>query len=83
MKEVSEEVIKLLLKIYKRQEEVPDNWFENYIFNRADQAKFHIYQLIKYSNKKRTRNISLKPLGEEGRSKSSVFLVNYDDNIVV
>lgn len=45
MKEVSEEVIKLLLKIYKRQEEVPDNWFENYIFNRADQAKFHIYQL--------------------------------------
>jgi len=84
LKEIGEKVIKLLLKIYRRQEKVPDNWFEKYKFNRVDQAKFHIYQLIlKYSNKKRTRNISIKPLGKEGRSKSSVFLVNYDDNIVV
>ncbi len=84
MKEVIEKVIKLLLKIYRRQEKVPDYWFEKYQFQKVDQAKFHIYQLLlKYSNKQRKRNISIKPLGEEGRSKSSVFLVKYDDNIVI
>ena len=84
MEEIGEKVIKLILKIYRRKEKVPDNWFEKYQFKRVDQAKFNIYQLIlKYSNKKLTRNISIKPLGEEGKSKSSVFLVKYDDNIVV
>lgn len=84
MEKIGEKVIKLILKIYRRKENVPDNWFEKYQFKRVDQAKFYIYQLIlKYSNKKVTRNISIKPLGEEGKSKSSVFLVKYDDNIVV
>jgi len=82
--ETGEKVIKLMLEVFKHEQEL-DHWFgEQSIFKGTDKAGFNVFRLmLKQGRERQKRNISIKPLGEAGKSKSSVFLVKYDDNIVV